>query len=282
MPTCYLKDSQIYVCGGFSSIQEETKFIKGNIIFIYDIPAQNWTRAEYIFPILAIGSIAIPVSNKILILGGMLEPSSYSSKAFLLIGDQVTNLRDFQIPNMTVLSPGYTIPNFIYFLAEPEILLTYDINLGTIAHESLHSLHPPISEFFSKNKESNPRKIGIYIYLAECIYKILRDFNVISKETSAHNLKNIQYRDGGMLVMSDGKIFFAGGVGASTSKSTNLCFFYDPLFEEEKETSNLPSPLRGLRLVESDGIIYAVAGYYEGSEKSQESLNYNYIIKTQE
>ena len=282
LPICYLKDKKIYVCGGFSSIQEETKFKRKTSVFIYNILRNNWTQADYDFPIAAIGSVALSVADKVLILGGMLELSNPSSKAFLLNDNQVANLRDFQIPNMAVLSPGYTTPNCLYFLAEPEMLLTYDIKTSTISHESLHSLHPPINEFFSNKIGNNPRNCGIYVYSAECVYKIIRDFNVISKECSSHNLKNIQYRDGGVLVMSDGKIFFAGGVGTSTSKSTNLCFFYDPLNEEEKETSSLPSPLRGLRLVESTGIIYAIAGFYEGSEKPQESLGYFYIINTHE
>ena len=281
MPTCYIKDNNIFTFGGFSSIQADQKFVRKESVFVYDILKDSWLEADFKFPIATIGSIAVSVADKILVLGGMLDQANRSSKVFLIKGNQVNNLRDIQIPNMTVLPPAYLTSTQIHFLAEPEMLLKYDIIGNNIEHETLYSSHGSVPEYFTNKIGNNPWTSNIYVYLAECVYKVLKDFNIISREVGSHSLKNIQYRDGGMLPMSDGKIFFAGGIGATTSKSTNLCFIYDPLTEEETETSNLPSPLRGLRLVEYNGVIYAVAGYYEGSEK-QEASGYSYIIQAHE
>ncbi|OMJ68973.1 hypothetical protein SteCoe_33421 [Stentor coeruleus] len=279
LPTCYLRDDMIFVCGGFSSVQDESKFVKRNTVYRYDIARKKWDQANFDHPIATIGSVAMHCSGKTLVLGGFAEYNNFSTKVFTISGSIANNVRDFNIANMVVLSPGFQSATKIFFLAEPDLLLTYDIKASTIAHESLHSLHPPTSEFFTKKIGFNPRAVGIYVYMAECSHKSLRDFNIISQESSVHNLKNIQFRDSGVLVLNDGKVFFAGGVGTSTSKAANLCFIYDTLTQEEKEAPALPSPLRGLRLVEQSGIIYAVAGF---DDEGPEVLGYCYVINTHE
>ena len=135
------------------------------------------------------------------------------------------------------------------------------------------------SEYFSLSFASNPIASGFYVYLPECGHKTIRDFNVISKESCAHSLKTIQYRDAGVVVMSDGRLFFAGGVGAITSKSTNLCYVYDPISEEEKEETQLPVALRGVRLVNNQSCIFAIGGYNETNEREVTNLCYTVTTK---
>lgn len=281
LPTCYLNESTIFVCGGFSSITEDSKFNRKTDVFCYNIHTAYWSNASFDYQIPVVGSVALVCDRKILVLGGMSEPSQNSSKVFLLNNNtQLNNLKDFQSPNLAILAPEYINGSKVMFLADPDMLITYDIKQSSVNSESLINMKKTSNEFFASNPTHNPRVSGIYVYLPECGHKVLKDFNVVSQDINSHSFKTIQFRDAGMVVMTDGRLFFAGGVGSSTSKTTALCFVFDAVTGNENEEPNLPSQLRGLRLVEDSGIIYAIAGFNEGMEK--EVVGYSYIIASKE
>ena len=281
MPTCFLKENKIYLCGGFSSMFDELKFIVKSEIFIYDISKFVWTSASFDYQNPVVGSIAISLESKVLILGGMADPNTSSSKVFLLANNtQVQNLKDFQSPNLVIQSPELHIGGKILLLADPDQLITYDIKSSTISSDSLINMKKPQNDYFSLNYVNNPRSLGIYVYLPECGHKTIRDFNVISKEFCTHSFKTIQFRDAGVVVINDGRLFFAGGVGAITSKSTNHCFVFDPISGEEKEETQLPVTLRGVRLVYSQNCVFAIGGFNEVNER--DVFNYCYTVNTKE
>jgi N-acetylneuraminic acid mutarotase len=281
LSTCFLKENQIYLCGGFSSLVDETKFILKTQVFIYDILKYQWLPVNFDYQIQTVGSIAVNIESNILILGGWSEVNVNSSKVFLLANmKQVNNLKDFQSPNLTVVAPEYHLGARVLFLADPDMLITYDVKTGQVTNESLINLKKPQNEYFSLNSVSNPRAAGIYTYMPECGHKLLKDFNVISQDTFSHPLKTIQFRDAGMAVMNDGNIFFAGGVGTISSKSTSMCFVFNPITGEEREETSLPVSIRGVRLVESNGTIFAIGGYNEGNER--EVISFSYIVSTKE
>lgn len=281
LPTCYIKGNTIYVCGGFSSITEDSKFNRKTDVYCYNILQASWSSANFDYQIPVVGSIGLNCDNKILILGGLSEPTQNSTKVIQLTNNtQLSNLKDFQSPNLAILSPEYISGSKVYFLADPDMLITYDIKQQTINSESLINMKKSSNEFFSSNPTHNPRVAGIYVYLPECGHKTLRDFNVISRDVNSHSFKSIQYRDAGMAIMNDGRLFFAGGVGLSTSKTTAMCFVFNAVTGEEVEEPSLPSPLRGVRLVVDAGIIYAIAGYNETMDK--EVVAYSYVTASKE
>ena len=127
-----------------------------------------------------------------------------------------------------------------------------------------------------------PRNANIYAYHFDQSNRTLYEFNTHSCEKSSAFLQSVQARDAGVALLPDGRLFLAGGVGITSSKTTRACLLYNPFTEEEDTTVQpLPRGLRGLRLVATETQVYAVAGFDPNADDSQEVHCFVYKLQSQ-
>jgi len=269
-PLVVLLNGSIYCLGGFQLVdgKQENK----DSVMVHRLDSPGWNALQFKFAP-HIGCLAAPLEpRKFLIFGIKSQQAGKPNNALTMTETEVLNSKVLDCPqDKEFWYPVFQTETNFSVISEDLWLFTFDkISLTWSGVDMNKSLVDPPD--YGRLQEVVPRTCRYYAFHVELGKNTIQEYNAVSGFMTESKYSQKFNEDAGIYLRADSnEILLIGGKSPENQQTSRTCLAIQPGTTRIQALSSLPNPQQGVRIVEVDRKLYAMAGF-SGTESYSQSM----------
>lgn len=269
-PLAVLLNGSIYLLGGFQFVEgrQENK----DSVMVHRLESSGWNALQFKFAT-HIGCLAAALEpRKYLIFGIKSQQGGKPSNALTMTETEVLNSN---MPDCTqdkeFWYPIFQTESNFSVISEDLWLFTFDktSHVWTSIDMNKSLVEPPD---YARLQEVVPRTSKYYTFHVELGKNAIQEYNAVSGFLTESRYTQKFNEDAGIFMLSDSsEILLVGGKSPENQQTSRTCIAVQPGTTRIRALPSLPNPQQGVRVVEVDKKLYAMAGF-SGTESFSQVL----------
>ena len=267
-PLTVLLNNSIYCLGGFQLIdgKQENK----DSVSVYRLSSSKWEVLQFKFAP-HVGCLAAPLDPRTyLIFGFKSQPPAKQNNALTLTETGVLNSNNPDCPqDQNFWYPIFQTDSNFSVISEDLWLYTFDCNSRnwTGVDMSKSVVEPPD---YTRLQEIVPRTSRYYAFHVELGKNVIQEFNAVSGFLTESKYSQKFNEDAGIFVLAESnEVILIGGKSPESQQTSRTCIAVQAGTERIRALPGLLNPQQGVRIVEVEKKLYAMAGFSGTNSYSQ-------------
>ena len=265
----YSIGKDLYVLGGYLNYPDYPSHFRAMLIL--DLVSHTWMRSNIETPVLeGLPACCVINEQEVLVIGGH-DPCERitdveSHKTYLFTGSSFEVCPDIPaVGQLRFLESPVCHRDQVFIFSDDDILFIFNLLSKEWSYIDCEQ---------SILKSSDNLDAEAYVTMRTYLYRYIMEeceiveYNIsfgTSRKTGPSSFK-YSYKYTGMCVMEDGRLLFAGGI-TEEQLATRSTWALNPKGGATSSTADLPWPQYGVRMVAVSGVVYAMAGIENDSDK---------------
>ena len=266
-PLAVLFSESIYCLGGFQMLGNEK--VSKDILVAFSFVEAIWTERMFKFP-LSFGCLAAPLDpDTYLVFNIKSQQSNKPISTYALINTKIFPSGTSDYPPDKVFSyPVFHTDTSLYVFSEDNWLFTFNKEKKSWKGTDTTTLVKDAD--FTLVKDIVPRTCKYYAFHVDVGKSLVREFNFVTGFATDSVYTEEFNEDAGIVVSSEtSEILLIGGKNPKTNEVSQTCIAIRPGTNTTRPLPGLQHPQQGVKAVEVEKKIYAIAGFSGTNSYSQ-------------